>query len=176
MSRWPWIVGVAMVVEGGAGVVLYLRSRGVSVPVIGTLLPSPAPSTPAGTSGGTAGAANPGTPAVPPVYPAPTITGASVGGSGSGPGPTACSSQVFSIADAGQVLGCVKTIQTTLNTYNANPARTGFAKIVVDGDFGPITQSAVELFQRNNHLTVDGIVGPQTWGRLLTPSAWQYPG
>ena len=35
----------------------------------------------------------------------------------------------------------------------------------IDGDFGPITKTAVEQFQQYN-LTVDGIVGPQTWAAL----------
>jgi peptidoglycan hydrolase-like protein with peptidoglycan-binding domain len=32
--------------------------------------------------------------------------------------------------------------------------------------FGPATKAAVEQFQRQQGLVVDGIVGPQTWGRL----------
>ena len=36
-----------------------------------------------------------------------------------------------------------------------------------DGDFGPNTLSAVEAFQRDQGLDVDGIVGPQTWERLV---------
>ncbi|MGO4890242.1 peptidoglycan-binding protein [Anaerobacillus sp. MEB173] len=34
------------------------------------------------------------------------------------------------------------------------------------GYFGEVTKKAVEQFQNNNNLTVDGIVGPQTWSRL----------
>ena len=37
----------------------------------------------------------------------------------------------------------------------------------IDGDYGPSTQSAVESFQTAQGLTVDGIVGPATWGALL---------
>ena len=36
----------------------------------------------------------------------------------------------------------------------------------IDGIFGPVTKTAVEEFQRQSHITVDGIVGPVTWGKL----------
>ena len=36
----------------------------------------------------------------------------------------------------------------------------------IDGIFGPVTKTAVEQFQSSSHLTVDGIVGPATWGAL----------
>lgn len=37
-----------------------------------------------------------------------------------------------------------------------------------DHAYGPDDVAVVEEFQRANGLTVDGIVGPQTWGKLLT--------
>jgi GH24 family phage-related lysozyme (muramidase)/peptidoglycan hydrolase-like protein with peptidoglycan-binding domain len=37
----------------------------------------------------------------------------------------------------------------------------------VDGEFGPLTQAAVEAYQRQYKLEIDGIVGPKTWGVLL---------
>jgi Putative peptidoglycan binding domain len=50
----------------------------------------------------------------------------------------------------------------------------------VDGDFGPTTQTAVEQFQTVRGLTVDGIVGPSTWGALLryapAPVTWTHTG
>jgi peptidoglycan hydrolase-like protein with peptidoglycan-binding domain len=36
----------------------------------------------------------------------------------------------------------------------------------IDGIFGPVTKTAVEQFQRESKITVDGIVGPVTWGKL----------
>lgn len=38
--------------------------------------------------------------------------------------------------------------------------------LATDGDFGPITTASVRSFQRALRLSVDGIVGPQTYGRL----------
>jgi peptidoglycan hydrolase-like protein with peptidoglycan-binding domain len=35
-----------------------------------------------------------------------------------------------------------------------------------DGIFGPVTKNAVEEFQGYSGLTVDGVVGPLTWGAL----------
>ena len=37
----------------------------------------------------------------------------------------------------------------------------------VDGDFGPATESAVRKFQSRNYLALDGIVGQESWGKLL---------
>jgi beta-lactamase class A len=54
----------------------------------------------------------------------------------------------------------VQVLQRLLNSRGAtlNP----------DGDFGPLTATAVRNFQSANGLTADGIVGPLTWGKLAT--------
>ena len=36
----------------------------------------------------------------------------------------------------------------------------------IDGIFGQVTKTAVEQFQHDCHLAVDGIVGPATWVAL----------
>ncbi len=36
----------------------------------------------------------------------------------------------------------------------------------IDGIFGPVTKTAVEQFQHQSKIAVDGIVGPVTWGKL----------
>ena len=52
----------------------------------------------------------------------------------------------------------VKKLQTELN-------KRGY-KLEVDGKFGAKTQSAVKDYQKKNNLSVDGIVGNNTWGSL----------
>ncbi len=51
-------------------------------------------------------------------------------------------------------------LQFILNQYGAN--------LTVDGIFGANTEAAVRQFQTQNGLSVDGVVGPNTWGTLLT--------
>ena len=50
----------------------------------------------------------------------------------------------------------VRQLQRALNDLGYDPGD-------VDGDFGNQTESAVKNFQRDRHLTVDGIVGEITW-------------
>jgi peptidoglycan hydrolase-like protein with peptidoglycan-binding domain len=57
----------------------------------------------------------------------------------------------------------VRALQVELN------AKRG-AGLVVDGDFGPATNTAVRNFQSHAGIGVDGIVGPTTWRNLV----WHY--
>ncbi len=53
----------------------------------------------------------------------------------------------------------VRVIQHLLNQRGAG--------LVVDASFGPSTLAAVKSFQSSNGLTVDGVVGPITWSKLV---------
>ena len=52
----------------------------------------------------------------------------------------------------------VADLQTALNKHGG--------KVVVDGIFGPLTETAVKIFQKVRGLVPDGIVGPVTWSKL----------
>src|SRR5260370_31781412 len=56
----------------------------------------------------------------------------------------------------------VRAIQDVLNFHirRLTPLR-------VDGDFGPLTHTRVVEFQKSNQLKPDGIVGPNTMGKLF---------
>jgi peptidoglycan hydrolase-like protein with peptidoglycan-binding domain len=45
---------------------------------------------------------------------------------------------------------------------------TGYLpKGAADAVFGPKTEQAVKKYQKYRGLTIDGIVGPKTWGKLI---------
>lgn len=68
-----------------------------------------------------------------------------------------CTRKVFRYKDRGE---CVKQLQARLNELGSN---VGSA----DGIFGSNTLRGVKDFQAKNGLTVDGIVGPKTWAKLV---------
>lgn len=65
----------------------------------------------------------------------------------------------------GDICADVKLVQTVLNErgyFDANKKR-----LDVDGDFGEKTDYAVRAFQKDKGLAVDGIVGKNTYNKLL---------
>jgi hypothetical protein len=98
------------------------------------------------------------------IDPAPEYSSACLGANptstppvGGNPAPD-CHSQVLRRGASGE---CVSHLQNHLNEF-------GYG-LYVDGDFGQNTQNAVNNFQSNRGLTVDGVVGPDTWAALHTP-------
>ena len=57
----------------------------------------------------------------------------------------------------------VKALQMMLYAMGYNLG----TKNPMDGDFGAKTDTAVKAYQKQNNLTVDGIVGAKTWSKLL---------
>lgn len=60
----------------------------------------------------------------------------------------------------------VKDQNATVRLLQETLTNQGF-KLRVDGNFGGMTNAAVESFQKAHGLHADGVVGPQTWKVLL---------
>ena len=67
-------------------------------------------------------------------------------------------STTYSTIKKGSTGDDVKVAQTLLNAKGAS--------LTVDGDFGTLTDTATRAFQTANGLTVDGIIGANTWAAL----------
>lgn len=63
----------------------------------------------------------------------------------------------------GSIGEAVQLLQYQLNVLPNQP------KLVVDGDFGPATETAVKALQKQHKLAIDGVVGPKTW--VVVPAA-----
>jgi murein L,D-transpeptidase YcbB/YkuD len=57
----------------------------------------------------------------------------------------------------------VRSLQTALNEGRGSWAPTSNKVLAVDGDYGPDTAAAVKGAQQEGGITIDGIVGLQTW-------------
>ncbi|GAA5104849.1 peptidoglycan-binding domain-containing protein [Haloechinothrix salitolerans] len=81
------------------------------------------------------------------------------GGGQPGPGPTPGARPTIRRGSKG---AAVSEAQRILNAWYPSLSR-----LAVDGDFGPATEARVKYMQQRAGLAVDGIVGPNTWRRLL---------
>jgi peptidoglycan hydrolase-like protein with peptidoglycan-binding domain len=81
------------------------------------------------------------------------LTWAKLGGDGPEP-PTLASGSTGAV---------VQKLQTALNEGRGSFAPSSNPVLAVDGKYGPMTATAVEGAQRQGHISVDGIVGLQTW-------------
>lgn len=66
-------------------------------------------------------------------------------------------------ATSGSASAAVKGIQYLLRARGHS--------VAADGSFGPATRAAASAFQSASGLTVDGVVGPATWARLVVPTS-----
>jgi hypothetical protein len=81
------------------------------------------------------------------------------GGGQPGPGPNPGNRPTIRRGSKG---AAVSEVQRILNAWYPSLSR-----LAVDGDFGPATEARVKYMQQRAGLAVDGIVGPNTWRRLL---------
>jgi len=72
---------------------------------------------------------------------------------------TAVTISPFPLTNKGEEGHPVQTLQHLLRARGHS--------VAVDGDFGPLTEAAVRAFQQSKGLTVDGLVGNQTWSALI---------
>lgn len=74
--------------------------------------------------------------------------------------------------------------QTVITVWAVNSGQPASCDPTITGEFSATTTTAVECFQRDHGLSVDGIIGPNTWGKLQAqlkketsscdPSGWCY--
>ena len=76
----------------------------------------------------------------------------------------ACKDTVVRKGDRGAV---VEFLQTQLDKDGYRLTRGRKPGAGIDGAFGKMTDKAVRQFQKDEGLTVDGVVGPNTWNVLL---------
>ena len=55
---------------------------------------------------------------------------------------------------------------TSVTDLQSDLKAAGFDPGPIDGVYGPLTKAAVEAYQRDKGLTIDGIAGPETLGSL----------
>jgi hypothetical protein len=65
----------------------------------------------------------------------------------------------------------IGAIGKDVRILQARLAQLGAVGLMIDGDFGPLTDKAVREFQLEHGLEVDGVVGVQTWSALWSDAA-----
>ena len=70
--------------------------------------------------------------------------------------------QLIILVQQGSNGDAVRAVQSQIHSRG-----DGANQVAIDGIFGPATNSAVRAFQTLLGLSVDGIVGPQTWNHLV---------
>jgi len=96
-----------------------------------------------------------------------TAQGAAVGGPDEGTPPQ------LGLGSSGRDVIDLQTRLNAAGSVTACELRDGGcvppSPLNVDGRFGPKTLARVQEFQRNHAISSDGIVGPQTWKKLVAP-------
>jgi peptidoglycan hydrolase-like protein with peptidoglycan-binding domain len=59
-------------------------------------------------------------------------------------------------------------IEKTVSEFQKRLYKLGYEIGEIDGIQGIKTISAIRKFQLDNQLTIDGVVGPQTWKNLIS--------
>jgi hypothetical protein len=60
----------------------------------------------------------------------------------------------------------VQALQSSLDILLGMESTSNPGHLLADGDFGPATDYVTRTYQSRNHLAVDGVVGPATWGLM----------
>lgn len=95
-----------------------------------------------------------------------TSTSTDTGSSDSSSTDTSSGSSTYTSLSYGANGTAVTNLQKALKNLGYN--------VVVDGDYGALTQSAITAFQKLNGLTVDGVAGALTQEKLFSGSAAKY--
>lgn len=170
-SRQKGMTGILIAGALGLGGYLLMKRSGISL-LGGSSGGSPGASSVGSSSqsgGGTAaGSSGGGTSGSPPPTGSGSGSGGSTGGSSSQDKPEPSKLPQYyllhcpqlSLGSRGGPKGAVSYVQAALAYLRFNPESN------FDGVYGPVTKNAVEKFQKHMHITVDGIVGPQTYSAL----------